>query len=146
MTRTIEQLRVRKLREGASIPKRATPDAAGYDLTSIETLDIQPGGMAIVSTGLSIAVPPGTYGRIAPRSGLAAKYGVGVGAGVVDAGYRGEVKVILFNHGSRPVHIDDGDRIAQLVVEQIQCPEVRVCDELDDTERGEGGFGSTGMR
>lgn len=137
-------LRIQRIHPLAVLPRRATEDAAGYDLTTIQSCDIGPGETAILSTGLAMAVPDGTYGRIAPRSGLAAKYSIGVGAGVVDRGYRGEVKVVLFNHGKDPVHIVTGDRIAQLVLEKIKCPRVVECESLDDTARGSGGFGSTG--
>lgn len=137
-------LRIQRLHPLAVLPRRATDDAAGYDLTTIQSCDIRPGETAILSTGLAMAVPRGTYGRIAPRSGLAAKYSLGVGAGVVDGGYRGEVKVVLYNHGKETVHLATGDRIAQLVLEKIMCPEVVECDTLDATARGVGGFGSTG--
>ena len=139
-------LRVKKLDQNAVIPRRALPSDAGYDLSSTDSTLIPPQSMALVSTGLSIAVPPGTYGRVAPRSGLAVKHSISVGAGVVDGGYRGEVKVVLFNHDAeRAFLVNRGDRIAQLVLECIQTPDVLECEDLDDTERGEGGFGSTGQ-
>lgn len=138
-------LRVVQLHPDARIPRRETSDAAGYDLASVQHVEIPSHGTAIVSTGLAIAVPDGTYGRIAPRSGLAAKHSIGVGAGVVDGGYRGEVKVVLFNHGHVPYVVHPGDRIAQLILECIVVPDVMVCDVLDETERGHGGFGSTGI-
>ena len=139
-------LRIQKIHPDAIIPKRATHHSAGYDVYSIEELVIPPGGQAIIPTGLSIAVPEGTYGRIAPRSGLAVKHAIGVGAGVIDRDYRGEVKVVLFNHHpSKYFLVHTGDRIAQLILECIHCPDVVECDALDATERGEGGFGSTGM-
>lgn len=140
-------LRVKKKDPDAVIPSRATPGSAGYDLTSVESHIILPGRRAIVSTGLSIAVPEGTYGRIAPRSGLAVKSGIGVGAGVVDSDYRGEVKVVLFNHDIHNTYeVKPGHRIAQLVLEKIVCAEVEeIVGELQDTYRGDGGFGSTGV-
>ena len=138
-------LRVQKIHPAARIPRRETPDAAGYDLASVEAVEIPPHGTAIISTGLAMAVPDGTYGRIAPRSGLAAKHSIGVGAGVVDGGYRGEVKVVLFNHGNQRFTVQPGDRIAQLILERIAVPDVVACDALDETERGHGGFGSTGV-
>lgn len=93
---------------------------------------------------ISIAVPAGTYGRVAPRSGLASKHGIDTGAGVIDADYRGPVKVLLFNFGEKEFEINEGDRVAQLIVERIYTPEVVVVEELEETVRGAGGFGSTG--
>lgn len=137
-------LRVRKIHPEAALPRRETSDAAGYDLASVDGVEIPPHGTAIVATGLAVAVPPGTYGRVAPRSGLAAKHSIGVGAGVIDAGYRGEIKVVLFNHGVRSFVVRPGDRIAQLILECVMCPPVVEHDTLDQTERGDNGFGSTG--
>jgi dUTP pyrophosphatase len=141
-------LYVKKVHSDAQIPRRANVTDAGYDLSSVETLVIPPASMAIVSTGLVITVPHGTYGRIAPRSGLAVKHSICVGAGVVDQGYRGEVKVVLFNHHKyREFRIHPGDRIAQLVLECIQTPPVIESDVLNDvTDRGSAGFGSTGVQ
>lgn len=93
---------------------------------------------------MQIAVPDGTYGRVAPRSGLASKFMIDVGAGVIDADYRGNVGVLLFNFGSEEYKIRAGDRIAQLILECIKTPEVQELPNLDDTDRGDGGFGSTG--
>jgi dUTP pyrophosphatase len=101
-------------------------------------------GKAMVDTGIAIAVPEGTYGRVAPRSGLASKHFIDTGAGVIDADYRGEVKVLLFNHSEVDFPVKEGDRIAQLVLERIYTPEVTVVEELEESVRGAGGFGSTG--
>ena len=98
-----------------------------------------------MKTGISIAVPDGCYGRIAPRSGLAVKNYIDVGAGVIDADYRGEVGVVLFNHYDEDFHIKKGDRFAQLILEQIKTPPVKETADLPSTERGEIGFGSTGV-
>ena len=98
-----------------------------------------------MSTDISIATPAGTYGRIAPRSGLAAKNFIDTGAGVIDADYRGEVKVLLFNHSEVDFEVKVGDRVAQLVLERIYTPEVVVVEELEESVRGAGGFGSTGV-
>lgn len=138
-------LQVKKLRPEAVLPTRGSEWSAGYDLSSAETLTIAPGARAVVKTALSIACPAGTYGRVAPRSGLTVKHGIHVGAGVVDADYRGEVGVVLFNLGQEDFQIQPGDRIAQLVLEQIVMAPVEEVDELDETVRGAGGFGSTGM-
>lgn len=138
-------LRVKKLSESAVLPTRGSFGAAGYDLSSTEGHIILPGHRAVIGTGLAIEVPPGTYGRVASRSGLAVKSGIQVGAGVVDSDYRGEVKVVLFNQDNSNTYIvKPGYRIAQLILEKIECPEVEeIKYELDITERGYGGFGST---
>lgn len=138
-------LQVRRLRPSAKLPTRGSVGAAGYDLYSDEDATIVPGGRYLVSTGIAIRCPDGTYGRIAPRSGLAVKHGLDTGAGVVDADYIGEVKVLLFNHGSTEVKISSGDRIAQLILEQIHTPQTCLVDDLKPTIRGGGGFGSTGQ-
>lgn len=140
-------LRVKKLDTTAVLPSRATSGSAGYDLTAIDSHVILPGHRAVVSTGLAVEIPGGTYGRVAPRSGLAVKHGIQVGAGVIDSDYRGEVKVVLFNHDlSRSYTIKPGYRIAQLVLEKIECPGVEeIVEDLQDTTRGDGGFGSTGV-
>lgn len=98
----------------------------------------------MVDTDLAIAVPAGTYGRVAPRSGLASKHFIDTGAGVIDADYRGMVKVLLFNHGESDYQVKEGDRVAQLVIERIYTPEVVEVEELETSVRGAGGFGSTG--
>jgi dUTP pyrophosphatase len=136
---------VQKLHQESKLPTRGSSGAAGYDLYSSEDTMIYPHGQCMVATGISIKVPSGTYGRVAPRSGLAVKFGIDVLAGVIDEDYRGEVKVILINHGDASFPIARGDRIAQLVLEQIQTPDVQHVVSLDETERGEGGFGSTGV-
>lgn len=143
--RMTEVLKVRKLSEKAQLPKRGSALAAGFDLCSAADMTIAAGDKAIVPTDLSIAVPAGTYGRIAPRSGLAAKHFIDVGAGVIDEDYRGPVGVVLFNFGKGDFVIKQGDRIAQLVLERISLADVVECDNLDETMRGEGGFGSTGV-
>lgn len=101
-------------------------------------------GKDLVDTDISIAVGEGCYGRIAPRSGLAVKHFIDTGAGVIDSDYRGQVKVLLFNHSEVDFEIKEGDRIAQLVIERIYTPEVVVVEELEESVRGAGGFGSTG--
>ena len=137
-------LLIKKLVTHAVAPMRATEGSAGYDLSSAVDAVIPPNGRLAVSTGISIGLPEGTYGRVAPRSGLAFKYGIDVFAGVIDADYRGEVKVILYNSGDQHFFIKAGDRIAQLILEVIKIPDVAVVLEIDDTTRGSGGFGSTG--
>lgn len=140
-------LKIKKLIPHAIIPSRATPQAAGYDLYSSEGYIVLPGHRVVVSTGIQVHLPPGVYGRIAPRSGLAVKHGLGVGAGVIDADYQGEIKIVLFNHDLRHNFvIRPGYRIAQLVLEYIATPEVEEVDEFEHvTARGAEGFGSTGV-
>ncbi|KAL1534859.1 dUTP diphosphatase [Salvia divinorum] len=138
-------LRVKRLSEKAVLPSRGSPLSAGYDLSSALETKVPARGKALVPTNLSVAVPEGTYARIAPRSGLAWKHSIDVGAGVVDADYRGPVGVILFNHSDVDFEVKVGDRIAQLIIEQIVTPEVVEVDDLDSTSRGSSGFGSTGV-
>lgn len=141
-----EDLKVYLRSENGKVPTKGSALAAGYDLYSSEEAVIPAQGQGLVATDISIIVPAGTYGRVAPRSGLAVKHGISTGAGVIDADYRGEVKVVLFNHSTKDFEIKKGDRIAQLVLERIVNAEIRqiTLEELDNTERGAGGFGSTG--
>lgn len=145
-TKVEDSLKIYKRSENATIPTRGSALAAGYDIYSSESSSVPAHGQALVSTDISIIVPLGTYGRVAPRSGLAVKHGISTGAGVIDADYRGEVKVVLFNHSDKDFKIEKGDRIAQLVLEKIVSADIQEIslEELDTTERGVGGFGSTG--
>ncbi|MEQ8740267.1 MAG: dUTP diphosphatase, partial [Hoeflea sp.] len=118
--------------------------AAGLDLYADESRPILAGRSQIISTGISVMIPEGHYGRVAPRSGLAAKHEIDVLAGVIDSDYRGEIKVILHNLGYKTFPVQRGERIAQLILEKISIPEVVEVENLDITERGDGGFGSTG--
>ncbi|XP_032051055.1 deoxyuridine 5'-triphosphate nucleotidohydrolase, mitochondrial isoform X1 [Aythya fuligula] len=138
------RLRFTRLSENAFAPSRGSARAAGYDLYSAYDCVIPPMEKAVVKTDIQIALPSGCYGRVAPRSGLAAKHFIDVGAGVIDEDYRGNVAVILFNFGKETFEVKKGDRIAQLICERIFYPELEEVQALDDTERGEGGFGSTG--
>ncbi|KAG7189126.1 hypothetical protein KM043_008694 [Ampulex compressa] len=124
---------------------RGSNKAAGYDLKSAYEYVVPAQGKQLVATDLQVEVPTGTYGRIAPRSGLAWKNHIDVGAGVIDADYRGNVKVVLFNHSNEDFKVSPGDRVAQLICEKISYPELQEVDNLNDTDRGEGGFGSTGQ-
>jgi dUTP pyrophosphatase len=129
-------------------PARATPHASGFDLrAAVDTpVVLQGGERALVPTGISIAIPPGFEGQVRPRSGLAARHGIGVvnAPGTIDADYRGEIAVILVNLGGEPFTVQRGDRIAQLVIAPVPACELQEVTELDDTSRGIGGFGSTG--
>ncbi|XP_053899075.1 deoxyuridine 5'-triphosphate nucleotidohydrolase, mitochondrial isoform X1 [Malaclemys terrapin pileata] len=139
------RLRFAKLSENASAPSRGSARAAGYDLYSAYDYVIPAMEKAIVKTDIQISLPSGCYGRVAPRSGLAAKHFIDVGAGVIDEDYRGNVGVVLFNFGKEDFAVKKGDRIAQLICERIFYPELEEVQVLDDTERGKGGFGSTGQ-
>lgn len=139
-----QQLRVRLLNDCARPPTRQTPGAAGYDLHAAENVTVPGCGRARIGTGVALELPPGTYGRVAPRSSLAYLAGIDVGGGVIDEDYRGEVSVIVFNHGGVPVDFKVGERIAQLIIEPILTPEVVVVESLNATKRGAGGYGSTG--
>jgi dUTP pyrophosphatase len=140
-------LRIRRLSPAAVIPAAAHPGDAGLDLHASASLTLAPGAWATVPTGIAIELPPGTEAQVRPRSGLASKHGVTVlnAPGTIDEGYRGEVGVILINHGSAPFEITAGARIAQLVV-QRRLAELAVVEveDLTATARGAGGFGSTG--
>lgn len=138
-------LKVVRVSPLARLPVRGSALSAGFDLSASQPASIAPGARCVVKTGLKIAVPAGCYGRVAPRSGLAINKGVDVGAGVIDADYRGEVGVVLFNFGAETFDVAVGDRVAQLVLERICMADVSEVEELDDTERGDGGFGSTGV-
>lgn len=135
---------------GLPLPRQQTAGAAGLDLAAAigadEVLTIAPGDYAMVPTGLAIALPEGFEGQIRPRSGLAARHGVTVlnSPGTVDADYRGEVKILLINHGREPFSLRRGERVAQMVVAPVSAVELVEVDELDGTERGTGGHGSTG--
>ncbi|MBC3186380.1 dUTP diphosphatase [Corynebacterium sp. zg-331] len=127
-------------------PVRAHPDDAGLDLQSAEDVRIAPGSRVLIHTGVRVAIPHGHVGYITPRSGLASAHGLTIlnAPGTIDAGYRGEIQVLMINHGGRPVMVNRGDRIAQLVLHPIIAPRMELVKSLPDTERGEGGFGSTG--
>lgn len=135
-----------KLTDGAPLPRHARPGDAGMDLTSREEVYILPTETVIVGTGVSAAIPEGFVGLVFPRSGLASKHGVTLAnaVGVIDSGYRGEIKAPLMNVSMDIRHIKKGDRICQLVVVPFASCECVEADELDETERGVGGFGSTG--
>lgn len=139
-------LQVKLLSENATLPTKGSPLSAGFDLSSAQDVTIKTGSRGLVKLDISIACPPGTYARIAPRSGLAVKKGIDVGAGVVDADYRGPVGVVLFNFGDEDFEVKVGDRVAQLILEQVSMVDAVQVTELNDTVRGEGGFGSTGVK
>ena len=132
--------------EGLDLPRYATEGAAGMDVLAAEDVTLAPGVRRAVATGLAVAIPPGYEIQVRPRSGLALKHGISVPntPGTIDSDYRGELKVILINHGSEPFPIHRGDRIAQLVLAPVTLAEWDEVADLDETARGAGGFGSTG--
>ncbi|CAB03175.1 dUTP diphosphatase [Caenorhabditis elegans] len=138
-------IQITKSNDNAQMPTYGSAEAAGADLYSAEDVTVPARGKLCVSTGIQMALPIGYYGRVAPRSGLAAKHFIDVGAGVIDSDYRGEVKVLLFNFGENDFEVKKGDRIAQLVCEQIALCTYSKVESLEVTERGAGGFGSTGQ-
>jgi len=127
-----------------ALPEYGTLEAAGADLRASEAVQIPPGGRAAVATGLFLEIPPGHVGLVWPRSGLAVRHGIDTLAGVIDSDYRGEVKVVLVNHGDQPFEIAPGDRVAQLLIHRIERATFHTATALRRTERGPGGFGSTG--
>ena len=144
-----ESVRVPVLRVEAALPlpAYARPDDAGLDLYAAEPVTLAPGARALVPTGIALAIPPGFAGFVLPRSGLALRHGVTLlnTPGLVDAGYRGEVQVLLVNHGDAPVSLSRGDRVAQLVVQRVEHVMLAAVAELPESARGAGGFGSTGV-
>jgi dUTP pyrophosphatase len=138
-------LKVKLLSENAKLPTRTDSGSAGYDLYASEDTIIEARKHKLVQTGIAIAIPNNRiYGRLAPRSGLALRYGLDVGAGVVDASYRGPVSIVIFNHLDEDYEVKIGDRIAQLILEVIITPDIELVDDLDNTDRGSKGFGSSG--
>ena len=135
---------VQRLTETSRVPTRSTEFAAGLDLYADEDVDIPARGRALVKTGISVALDPGTGGLIWPRSGLATQYSVDTSAGVIDSDYRGEVLVLLCNAMDDDYPVRRGDRIAQLVIVHIARPPIIEVDTLNETGRGSGGFGSSG--
>ena len=142
----MNSLEFQSLDDRATLPTRGSAAAAGLDLYSIEELKLEPGERTLARTGLSVAIPEGFYGRVAPRSGLAVKHGLDVMAGVIDADYRGELQCLIVNSGSSQVSLPAGSKICQLIIEQIITPEAVWSDQLNATARGAGGFGSTDVR
>lgn len=138
------KVQIKELVDGYA-PKRATAGASGFDLKAAENVVIEPWSRAMVRTGICIALPPGMEAQVRPRSGLAAKHGVVAHFGTIDSDYRGEIHVILFNLSNKEFFVRYGDRIAQLVFSQIVLPEFEIVEFLPPTERGENGFGSTGV-
>ena len=140
---------IKRLDPTVELPRYAYPGDAGLDIRANETVDIPPLARALISTGLAVAIPDGFAGFMQPRSGMALKKGLSIAntPGLIDAQYRGELKVIAVNLDTHEtIHIEKGERIAQLVIQEVPVVELVEVDELDDTERGSGGFGSSGVQ
>lgn len=137
-------LNFKRLDPGAVLPVRGSSLSAGLDICAIEDLTIQPGERVLARTGLAVAIPEGYYGRLAPRSGLATQKGLDTLAGVIDADYRGEIRCLLYNAGDEAIHLLAQSKVCQLIIEKIAKPTAVWADEISDTDRGTGGFGSTG--
>jgi len=142
----VARIAVRRLDPDLPLPAYAREGDAGLDLRAAQRVTVEPGGRALVRTGIAVAIPAGYAGLVLPRSGLALRHGVTVlnAPGLIDPGYRGEVQVLLVNHAPRPVTFERGDRIAQLVLQRVERAELVEVHELPPSERGGGGFGSTG--
>ena len=138
------KIKIKKINPDGKVPTRAKSSDAGYDLYSTVDMPITPTARQLVPPGIAIEIPEGYYGRIAPRSGLAVRAGIDILAGVVDSGYRNEIKVVMINLGEGLVSVNKGDRIAQLIIEKCYDVEWEEVNELSDSDRGEGGFGSSG--
>lgn len=139
-------LKIKKITPDAKLPFKATEFSAGYDLFSNEDIIIEPSERALICTDLQISIPNDHYGRIAPRSSLAVKYSIDIGAGVIDSDYTGHLKILLINNGKEAFIVNKHHRIAQLIIEKISRPEIIEVDDLSSTERGDKGFGSTGNK
>jgi len=137
-------LRFKRLDPQATLPTRGSPSSAGLDIYSLEDLTIGPRERSLARTGLAVAIPEGFYGRVAPRSGLAVKQGLDVLAGVIDSDYRGELLCLLYNTSDQPIDLPAQSKICQLIIEKIATTEPAWSDDLSETARGAGGFGSTG--
>jgi dUTP pyrophosphatase len=140
------RLKVKRVADAARLPSYSRLGDAGLDLYAIEPIDLLPGQSALVRTGIAIELPAGHEAQIRPRSGLALKHGITVlnSPGTIDQGYRGEIGIILINHGSQLFRVEPGAKVAQMVIQAVTTVEVEEIEDLSDSERGAGGFGSTG--
>lgn len=143
------EVKVKKLHPDAIVPNYMTEHAAGMDLcTVVDTpVVLEPGERTLLATGLAMEIPPGFEGQVRPRSGLALKQGISLvnSPGTIDADYRGEIGIIIINHGKEPVEFRQGDRVAQLIIAPVTRAALLVVDELNNTDRSSGGFGHTGV-
>ncbi len=138
-------IKIKKLNESATLPKYAKEDDAGMDFYAAESLVLQPGERKLVPTGIAMAIPSGFVGLIWDKSGVATKHGLKTMAGVIDAGYRGEVKILVHNLSNESYVVEKGNKVAQMLIQPVSQKQLLEVSELDETDRGEGGFGSTGV-
>lgn len=138
------KLKIKKLHEDAIIPKHALEGDAGIDLSCLEDFEVEPGKKVVARTGLSFEIPSGYFGSMRDRSSLAAKHGLHIIAGVIDSGYRGEVRIVFINHGKEKIQITKGQRIAQLIIQPHATCDIEEVQKISGSQRGKGGFGSTG--
>ena len=138
------KLKIKKLHPDAVLPKYATRDDAGMDLFALETVEILPMQRLQIGTGIAMEIPEGFAGLVWDKSGISHKYGLKTMGGVIDSGYRGEIKVGIINLGTEKYIFEKGHKVAQMIIQNKETPEIVESDELTDSERGEGGFGSTG--
>lgn len=138
-------IKIKKLSPEAVIPSYANPGDAGMDFYANEMVKLGPGERRAISTGISLAIPPGYVGLIWDKSGISSKSGLKVMGGVVDSGYRGEIKIIMVNLSPEPCVIEKGKKLAQMLIQPVERRKIIEVEELDDTKRGSGGFGSTGL-
>lgn len=140
----MQNIKTRKLDPRAILPKRGSEQAIGADLCCLDEFSLQPLERKLIPTGIALEIPEGYYGRVAPRSGLAVKFGIDTLAGVIDSDYRGEIRVLLINFSQEAASFAAGERIAQLIIEKAETSDYAWSEDLEDTARGAGGFGSTG--
>lgn len=138
-------IKIKKLHENATVPSYANEHDAGMDFHSNETIILQPNERKLVSTGIAMTIPAGYVGLIWDKSGIATKHGIKTMAGVIDAGYRGEIKILVYNLSNESYTIESGKKIAQMLIQPVEQRNIDLVDNLGDTNRGEGGFGSTGL-
>ncbi len=139
------KIQIKKLKPEARLPEYAHSGDAGMDFFSVENINIKPGERIVCQTGIAMKIPDGYVGLIWDKSGIASKGGIKTMGGVIDSGYRGEIGIILQNLSKKDYNIKSGDQIAQMLIQKVESPKIEEINELDDTERGEGGFGSTGV-
>jgi len=138
-------IKIKKLHPQAILPKYACANDAGMDFYSLENEIINPGERKLIPTGIAMAIPPGYVGLIWDKSGIASKHGIKTMGGVIDSGYRGEIRIVLHNLSNQPFPIEKGMKIAQMLIQPVEQKKIVEVEELDETSRGEGGFGSTGL-
>jgi len=138
------KLKIKKVKENAKIPKYALKDDVALDLFCVEKTELKPNEIKMISTGIAMEIPRGYAGLIWDKSGLAGKYGIKTMGGVIDSGYRGEIKVVITNFSDKKYIFEEGEKVAQIIIQKVEQPEIFEVEELNESERGENNFGSTG--